>query len=358
MSNPTLDKIAHHYCLSDIPGATIPATRLSNALDSIHHGRPLTALSLKYLEEQKLTDLHRLATGQITYDAYIEVASRVQQCREQAAKAEREAKEAAHLAREAEWERKYKLEREAAEAARIARASDPKYIAKMKAQALRSKYGMDYIDQPLYQRMMDILKRVDSGNRLGEDDFVWLTTAAKQHFTEELRQAYHLREAEFFAGEYNRTLDPWNAVNASKHYRKCDQPEKALELLDSVPAATPKDPKIKSAMCTTRGGVMRDMGQLDEARQLGEQGHEYKPQDFRPCTLLGAVHMELGNFSEAQDWYTKAKERGASERSIDAELIRIFQRADQAKREAIKAFLLAEDPNRYRWVNDTRYLST
>ena len=68
--------------------------------------------------------------------------------------------------------------------------------------------------------------------------------------------------------------------------------------------------------------------------------------------------MELGNFGEAQDWYTKAEERGASEQSIDAELRRIFQRADQAKREAIKAFLLAEDPNRYRWVNDKRYQST
>lgn len=355
MSSSSLYEIAHHFCLSDIPGATIPATRLSKILGSVYHGHPLTELSLIYLQEQNLTNLHQLVTGQITYEAYLAAAGPAQKGREQAVETERQAKEAARLAQEAEWEAKYKRQCEAAEAARFARESDPKHIAKMKSQTLRSKYGMDYIDQPLYPRMMDILKHIDSGSRLAEDDFVWLSTAAKEHFTEVLRRAYHLREAEFFADEYRRTQDPWNAVSASGHYRKCNQPEAALELLDSVSTRRLKDPKIKSAMCTTRGGVMRDMGQLNEARQLGMHGHEFKPLDFRPCTLLGAVHMELDNFDEARDWYAKAEERGASERAIDADLRSIFQRADQAKREAIKAFLLAEDPNRYRWVNDKRY---
>lgn len=353
-SSSTRYDIAHRFCVSDIPGATIPATRLSKILSSMHHGSPLTALSLQYLQEQNLTGLHQLATGQITYEAFLEVSGPAHQGRVQVAEAEHQAKEAARLAREAVWEAQYKRERDAVEVDRIARESDPKYIAKMKSQALRRKYGMDYIDQTLFTGLMNILKCIDSGSRLAEDDFVWLTTTAKEHFTEGLRKAYHLREAEFFAGEYSQTLDPWNAVNASGHYRKCDQPKAALKLLDSVSACRLNDRKVKSAICTTRGGVMRDMGQLDDARELGEQGHEHKPQDFRPCTLLGAVHMELGNFGEAHDWYAKAKERGANERTIDAELRSIFQRADQTKREAIKAFLLSEDPNRYRWVNDKK----
>ena len=244
---------------------------------------------------------------------------------------------------------------EVLDAARIARESDPKYIAKKKSEALRDKYGIGYIDQTLFPRMMAILKGVDSGNRLAEDDVVWLKTEAEEYFTDELQEAYHLHEAEFYAGEYRRTQDPWNVVNASGHYRKCSRPKAALELLDSVSGSRLKDPKIKSAMNTTRGGVMRDMGQLDEARQLGEKGHELKPQDFRPCTLLGAVHMEMGNFGEAHDWYAKAEKRGASTRAIDADLRSIFQRADQVKCEAIKAFLLAKDPNRYSWVNNNRY---
>jgi lysyl-tRNA synthetase class I len=118
-------------------------------LDSMYHGRPLTVMSQVYLLEQKLTGLHQLATGQITYDTYLVAASAAQQERKQAAEAERQAKEterlakeAERLAKEAEWERKYKLECKAAEAARIARESDPKYIAKKKSQALRDKYGI------------------------------------------------------------------------------------------------------------------------------------------------------------------------------------------------------------------------
>jgi tetratricopeptide (TPR) repeat protein len=351
MTSPPLYDIARYFCVCDIPGATIPATRLSKVLESLHRGHPLSKMAQHYLLEQNLAGLHQLATGQINYETYLISAAVAQQDRQQAAEKERQVKEAAQLVREAEWKRKYKLECEAAEAARILRESDPKYIAKKKSQALRDKYGMGFIDQPLFPRMMAILKGVDAGNRLAENDVDWLKTEAEMYFTDELQEAFHLREAEFFAGEYRRTFDPWNAVNASGHYRKCGRPEAALELLDSASACRLKDLKIKSAMCTTRGGVMRDMAQLNEARQLGEQAHEFMPQDFRPCTLLGAVHMELGNFGEAHDWYAKAERRGASEGSIDADLRSIFQRADQVKRESIKSFLLAIDPNRHRWVN-------
>lgn len=354
MSSSPLDSIARHFCVNDIPAATIPSTRLSKVLDSMYHRRPLTEMSKVYLVEQKLTDLHQLATGQTTYETYLVAASAAQQERKQAAEAERQIKEAERLAKEAEWERKYKLQCEAAEAARIARESDPKYIARERSRALREKYGMGYIDPPLFPRMMAILKGVDSGNRLAENDVVWLKTEAEEYFTDEVEAAYHLSEAEFYAGEYRRTGDPWNTVNASGHYRKCSRPKAALELLDSASVSPLKDSKLKSAMCTTRGGVMRDMGQLDEARQLGERGHELKPKDFRPCTLLGAVHMELGNFGEAHDWYAKAEQLGASERSIDADLRTIFHRVDQSRREAIKAFLLAKDPTRYGWVIGNR----
>jgi tetratricopeptide (TPR) repeat protein len=356
MSNESISDIARQYCVSDIPGATIPGSRLSTILESMFHGRPLSGFSLKYLEQQHLTELHLLATGQIDYEAFVEASNKARKSREEAAEVERLAHEAKRLAREAEWAMKFRQERAAADAARIARESDPKYIARNKNQALREKYGMGYIEEPVFPRMMDILKRIDSGKRLTEDEVVWLNTAGKEYFTDELREAYHLIEAEFFAGEYRRNQDPWSAVNASGHFRKGARSERALELLDSVSPHRLNHPKIHSAMCTTRGGVMRDLGRLIDAQELGEQGHRLMPRDFRPCTLLGAVHMELGNFSEARDWYTKAEERGASLRAIDSDLRSIFMRADTAKREAIKTFLLAEDPVRYRWVNGRQNL--
>ena len=97
---------------------------------------------------------------------------------------------------------------------------------------------------------------------------------------------------------------------------------------------------------------MRDLKRLDDALSLGNQAHALTPNDFRPCTLLGAVNFELGHYDIARDWYTKAIERGATERTIDYDLRGIFLRADPARREEIKAFLLREDPVRYRWVNN------
>ena len=96
---------------------------------------------------------------------------------------------------------------------------------------------------------------------------------------------------------------------------------------------------------------MRDLNGLDEALKLGNQAHADTPKVFRPCTLLGAVHFELGHYETGRDWYAKAIQHGASEHSIDYDLRGIFLRANPVKREEIKAFLLRENPDRYRWVN-------
>ena len=76
------------------------------------------------------------------------------------------------------------------------------------------------------------------------------------------------------------------------------------------------------------------------------------PKDFRACTLLGAVHMELQPFAEGHEGYEKARERGAAEQGVDSELRSIFQQLDSVGREAMKNFLLAEDSHRYQWLNE------
>jgi len=44
LNRPSLYDIACHFCVSRIIGAAIPYTRLSNILESMFHGRPLSAL--------------------------------------------------------------------------------------------------------------------------------------------------------------------------------------------------------------------------------------------------------------------------------------------------------------------------
>ncbi|MCI5207800.1 MAG: hypothetical protein D3910_03180 [Candidatus Electrothrix sp. ATG2] len=76
------------------------------------------------------------------------------------------------------------------------------------------------------------------------------------------------------------------------------------------------------------------------------------PQNFRPCTLLGAVNMEIGHYDLGQSWYKKAVERGYSERAMDGDLRSIFMRAENTNKEELKNYLLNLDPYRYSWVND------
>lgn len=351
---------ADRFLVDDLPGARVPATRLRNVLDSLQQGRPLSALALNYLQQQGLATLERFARGQITYEAFSKIATAERATRAHAAETERIAKEATRLveeakqrAREAAWAAEHERSAQQAEAVRRALETDPKYIAKREGPRLRARFGLDhFIEQPLLARVMVILRRLDDGNRLDDDDVLWLKTEGKVCYSEPIRSAFHEREAEFFSAEYVRTRDPWNAVNASSHYRKCGQPGKARGLLILLPPDAHASPKLKSAIQTTHGGAMRDLGRLDEAMELGEQAHALTPRDFRPCTLLGAVHIESGDLEVGWEWYRKAAERGASDGSIDHDLRRIFVRADNARRDEIRKFLLRADPTRYKWVHD------
>lgn len=179
---------------------------------------------------------------------------------------------------------------------------------------------------------------------------MWLSSVGEDYFSDELRTAYHQLEAEFFASEFKKTRDPWMAVNASGHYRKCDRARDADALLGIIDVEHQRSPKIKSAICTTHGGVKRDLGHWAEALRLGEKAHALQAHDYRPCTLLGAIHMETGNYSIGQEWYAKAVERGATVDSVDQDLHTIFFRADPTRQAEMREFLLIEDPVRYAWV--------
>jgi hypothetical protein len=74
--------------------------------------------------------------------------------------------------------------------------------------------------------------------------------------------------------------------------------------------------------------------------------------------LLGAVYTEQGKFNEGQDWYDKARKRGASEQGIDSELRSIYRQLDSAGREAMRRALLADDSHRYPWLNEASSQAT
>lgn len=325
-TEPTALDLARYFHLEHVAAAISPP--MSDLLTALFQGRLLTEDEFTFLRQRGPDHLYQLAFGKLTIEGYVPIAKIA---------------EAEALAR--------KAKAEANEAARIAREKDPEYIAMMQTQALYKKYGISLTDESLRPRMTKLLQQIDAANRLPTEELMWLSTKAKKHFTAEIRNAYHRLEADFHADQYRRTQDPWNVVNASGHYRKCAQPNTALELIDGVPRDRLKQPKVRSAIFTTRGGVMRDLGQRAVAIELGETAHALMPKDYRPCTLLGAVHMELQHFEKGHEWYEKARERGAPEQGIDSELRSIFQQLDSVGREAMKNFLLTEDLHRYQWLN-------
>lgn len=350
---PSLKEVARKYLLEDLAGTSIPGSRITNILKQVESGTPLSHFTLEYLHKNGFLALFQYAKNEISYPVFLTIAESEQKKRIAMAEVKAKKEETERQLERKNFLARVQREQERAAAKKRAYENDPRTIAKREQNDLRSRYELSfYIEKEHFPRLMNILRRVDRGIRLTEDDIVWLTTKDDdyEYYTTELRERYHENEAEFYAGELKKSKDPWNAVNASSHYRKCEKARTADSMLNGIVVSRLKNIKLKSALCTTHGGVKRDLGNHNEAITLGELAHQLTPKDFRPCTLLGAVNMEIGNHSLGESWYEKAIERGASEKSVDSDLRSIFRRAEPAKREELRAYLLKKDPHRYGWA--------
>ena len=204
------------------------------------------------------------------------------------------------------------------------------------------RYEIGWVEPDHMRRMMGILLGLERGCRISDDDVLWLTT--NEYFSPELRRVFHRHEATFHRESFLSSKDPWHAVNASSHYRKAQMASEALRLLEEIDVDRQKDKHLKSALCTTKGGAKRDLGHFAEALALAEQAHAFDPSSFHPCTLLGALHYERGDYSTGDVWFAKAVERGAKMEAVDQELRSIFRRLGKEQKAALKRHLLNTDP--------------
>jgi len=354
MPSESLHDIARRYCVNDLPGASIPHARLQKILNCLQSGEQLTQRSLHFLQQQGLHMLYRLATSDLSYDKFYELAHTEQAIRIQNATAAQLAREAEEQRREAAREAKRQVAYAEATAARLARESDPTYRAEIKNRELRARYGIKIFVEPHYfSRLMSILERVDAGRRLEEEDVVWLSRVGEDYFTDALRRAYHRLEAAFFVSEFHKTHDPWAAINASSHYRKCGCANDAHALLSQINSEQ-QPPKLQAALHTTHGGAMRDLHEWDAALRFGKRAHALQPKDYRPCTLLGAIYMETQQYDLGRVWYDNAIERGAKVDDVDRDIRTILSRLTQTRRRELEDFLLQVDPTRFAWVQKRR----
>lgn len=178
----------------------------------------------------------------------------------------------------------------------------------------------------------------------------------KSLFTGKIFRCFNAIEAQFYEADYQKTGNKWNLPNISSHWRKADEPEKALNATKNVNFDSIKENKLKSAILTTRGGAFRDLDQLDDAEKCARKAIEYQPNSYHPYTLMGAICFQRGQYSEGEKWFEEAIKRGASRDSIDSEIKKSITRMEEGEmRDEMINKLLEKDTIRYSWAN--KYLT-
>ncbi len=335
---PSKSDIATTYFLDDVAGAHIPASRLRGILENVQADRPLTSMQEAFLRQQRYNALAQLTCGALDWAAFVECSAKEQQLRRDAAAATKE-RDSVERARQAEvTDRKNAIL--FAEQAR-------RREQRRKLRELPDRFHLPFVERQDFRRVNQILRSVVAGRPVEKDDLVWLGGDGADYWTDALRQAHHANMATTLSAAWNQTGDLWKAVNACGHWRKCGVPEKGLTLVETALSRRKASGKTRSALLTTAGGALRDLGRREDAVAFGTEAHALTEKDFRPCTLLGAVYVEMGDYGEGAAWYEKAEARGASKNVIDRELQSILQAASQQERTQIRKALKAYNTARY-----------
>lgn len=345
--------LARRYFVDDMDAAVTAGSRLHKILERRTENQPCVESDVAYLHEQGLHALAGLIGSGVPWglfkqNATVERDRRIALVRAAEAEARRAKEEAQRMRLEAfERKRQLRIEAAAREAARIAEQQ----AEWEKERALFAKYGVaELLRSQDLQRLLRILGKLEADVQLEGTEVAWLLAKNDRNRLKGVLAAYHRREADVCIAEFQRTNDPWQAVNASGHLRKCDAAKEADALLAGVNPGRMKQPKLHSAVLTTHGGAKRDLGSLGEAQAMGEKAHALQPRNFRPCTLLGAVHIQQRNYDLGHEWYGKAEARGASSGSIRAEILTLLKGMSKKERDTAIHELRGIDPERYGWL--------
>ena len=360
-----MKKDAAFYYLDHLESSIIPHSMLHKIIQKLKtkQNDSLTLPEKAYLLRNNLNALYALVEGKISFNQYKKESSNERVVYKKRLEEEQiRLEKLKELERIEEQKRQEKLaqERKAREQAERERRkkleSDPKYIAQQREKALLNKYEIYpyLIGNKQRSKLLNILNLLDNQQRLQEQDAIWLNSEGRQFFTDKLKIKFHRVEADFYLNEYKTTKLHWHAINASSQLRKAKASKEAEKFLENTEISLNKNKKLLSAYFTTLGGVKRDIRKVDTAIECGVKAHENNSQDYRPCTLLGAIYMENHEYTLGHDWYSKARDRGAPEKSINADLRSILLKLDKSKRIEMIASLLKKDPYLYSWLKDIK----
>ncbi len=198
-------------------------------------------------------------------------------------------------------------------------------------------------------KLFSILLKLKDDKRLNDEEIVWLESEELLKPSTLIYKTHHRLEAEFSEAEFNRTKGYWHLVNASAHWRKAENPYRALDKTNHVDIKSIKPAKLCSALLTTRGGAFRDIGHLNEAEECALNAINYFPDSHNPYTLMGALCYDTKRYEEGRCWFEEAIKRGATAQDEDVEIKRILRKKNDPD---LIAYLLKRDPHRFAWVKE------
>jgi hypothetical protein len=203
------------------------------------------------------------------------------------------------------------------------------------------------IDCPLY----NILQKLNSEQHLLDEDVIWLKGEKLLRPGSKIFIAHHRLQALHFEEEFQRTKDHMNLVYSSSNWRKADEPNRALKLTNNLQnIRSLKKVELKSALLTTRGGALRDLGQLEEAENCALEAITYFSKKYYPYTLMGALCYDTRRYVQGDKWFEKAVKLGAEPKDQDAELKGILRKKKGKELQDIIDHLVKKDPERFKWV--------
>ena len=189
-----------------------------------------------------------------------------------------------------------------------------------------------------YSRLDTLLSKLSKKQLISEVDFSWLVV--NRFVTPTVHRTYYFILANNHYKAWEKTHRGWDFVNAVSCYRKAKNCLSIIEDIDNLkPFLNIKNKKLRSATLTTCGGVYRDIEQLDEAIKLGELAHNLTPDNYRPCTLLGACWIISGNTSLGLKYYQKAMALGFKEEDYYSDLEYIKKTASKLLKKEIDRLL-------------------
>jgi tetratricopeptide (TPR) repeat protein len=214
---------------------------------------------------------------------------------------------------------------------------------------LKRKYDVKTHTRSGGSHLQIILKKLNSGTRLKDEEVVWLEGEDLFRRSSKIYICHYTIEAHFNESEFLRLKDYWKLASASAQWRKAEKPLNAIKLFTDINIDKIKPAKLRAALLTTQGGALRDVEELEKAEKCASKAISNYPDSHNPYTLMGALCYDTERYEEGTRWFEEAIKRGAQPKDQDSEIKKILRKDHNHK---LVEYLIKKDPLRFSWVKE------